>query len=118
MNPSDVNSNSIRSFAMASLVFGVLSLVTFFTVFLPLINGGLGIIFAVLSRREDRVFPSTSWWGIVLSAVGIVMGILILSYAVIAILIPMMTDPAFYQEINMMYKNSYGISLDELLGMH
>lgn len=115
MNPSEINSNSIRAFATASLVFGVLSALTFFTGFLPLINGGLGILFATLSRREDRPFPSSSWWGAALSFLGIFMGVMILSYALITMVIPMMTDPAFYAEMKETYQNLYGINLDEML---
>lgn len=117
MNPSEINSNSIRAFATASLVFGVLSALTFFTGFLPLINGGLGILFATLSRREDRPFPSSSWWGAALSFLGIFMGVMILSYILIAMVIPMMTDPAFYEEMKQMYQNNFGINLDELKNM-
>lgn len=117
MNPNEINSNSIRNFATASLILGVLSTLTFWTGILPFVFGGLSILFAVLSRREDRPFPSASWWGIAASCIGLFMGALILYFAVVSYVIPMMTDPAFYQEMNTFYQNNYGISLDELLQM-
>jgi len=114
MPTTDMNSKSIQSFATASLIFGILSPLTCFTGFLPLVNGGLSILFAVLSRREDRPFPTMSWWGIFFSVIGIFMGALILTFVVLYYVIPMMTDPAFYQEMNTYYINHYGISLDDL----
>ena len=115
MPPMDYNNNSIRSFSLASVIFGALSLLTCFTGIFPLIGGGLGILFAVLSRREDRPFASLSWWGVVLSCLGLFMGAMILTFAIVYYIIPMLTDPAFYQEMNTFYQNNYGISLDELL---
>ncbi|MCR4598462.1 MAG: hypothetical protein K5678_05450 [Acetatifactor sp.] len=117
MNQNDINSASIRSFATASIICGLIAMATFFTGIIPLVAGGLGILFAVLSRREDRPFPSTSWWGIVLSAVGIFMGGLILTYALVTMVLPMMNDPAYYQEMKTLYMNTYGINLDELWGI-
>ena len=113
MNQSEVNTNSIRAFALAALIFGGFSIAFFFTGFLPLVFGGMSIICAVLSRREDRPFPSMSWWGVMLSCIGIFMGVLILAYAIIAFVIPMMNDPTYYQEMKNLYQNLYGINLDD-----
>lgn len=114
LNQNEMNTYSIRSFALASMICGILALMTFFTGFFSLITGGLGIMFAVLSRREDRPFPSLSWWGVVFSCIGIFMGALVLIYAIMTILIPLMTDPNYYQEMNTMYQNLYGINLDDI----
>lgn len=117
MNQAEINTNSIRSFSTASLVFGILSVILFWTGIFPLAFGAMGVIFAVLSRREDRPFPSSAWWGCVASFIGIFMGLLILYFVIVNYAIPLMTDPAFYQEMNEYYLNTYGISLDEMLGL-
>ncbi|MBO5994455.1 MAG: hypothetical protein J6Z22_07820 [Lachnospiraceae bacterium] len=117
MNQAEINTKSIQSFATAALICGLLSVFTFWTAFLPLVFGGMGIVFAVLSRREDRPFPSASWWGVVASLIGIFMGIVILYYVMTNMVIPMMTDPAFYQEMKIYYQNNFGINLDDMMGV-
>jgi len=114
MDQFDVKRKSINAFSTASLVCGIMSLVLFWTGFMPLLAGSMGIIFAVLSRREDTPFPSSSWWGMVMSGIAIFMGITIILYAIKTMIIPMMTDPAYYQEMKVYYQNYYGINLDEL----
>ncbi|MBO4749047.1 MAG: hypothetical protein J5546_01885 [Lachnospiraceae bacterium] len=114
MPTTELNTKSIQAFSMASLIFGILAPLTCFTGFLPLVNGGLSILFAVLSHREDRPFPALSWWGIFFAVIGLFMGALILVFVINYYFIPMMTDPAFYQEMNTYYMNNYGISLDDL----
>lgn len=110
MNPSEINNNSINAFSVASMVFGVLSLITFCTGIFSLFTGSMGIIFAILSRREARPMAAMSQWGIILSGVGIFMGGLVLTYAVTLLL----TDPSFYQEVNALYQSTYGVSLEEM----
>ena len=117
MNQNEINSYSIRSFATAALICGLLSIFTFFTGLLPIFFGSLAIVFAVLSRREDRPFPSASWWGMAAAFIGLFMGLLITYYAVVNIVIPMMTDPEFYQEMKTLYQNTYGINLDDYFGI-
>ncbi|MBR6476915.1 MAG: hypothetical protein IKS85_00565 [Lachnospiraceae bacterium] len=117
MNQAEINTKSIRAFATATLICGILSIFTFWTGFLPFIFGSMGILFAVLSRREDRPFPSSSWWGVVASLIGIFMGAMILYYVFMNMILPMMTDPAFYQEMKIYYQNNFGINLDEIWGI-
>lgn len=114
MDQFDLKNKSISSFATASFVFGLLSLLLFWTGIMPFAAGAMGIIFAVLSRREDTPFPSMSWWGVVLSGIGIFLGSLLIYYAVRTVIIPMLTDPAYYQEMKTFYQNYYGINVDEV----
>ena len=114
MEHAEINKNSIQMFSKASLVFGILSILTFWTGFFPFICGSMGILCAILSKREAMTTPSASWWGTMTSAVGLLMGALILYFFVVSYLIPIMTDPALYQEWDTYYRNLYGIGLDEI----
>ena len=111
-------SHKYSGFSIASMVLGILSILTWCTGILPLAVGGLGILFAMLTHRSKGGMPSLSKAGLVLSCVGIAFGILITLMVVINFIIPMYTDPAFYQEMNTLYENVYGISLDELMGVY
>lgn len=105
-------------FSIASMVLGILSILTWCTGILPLGLGGLGVLFAMLTHRSKSGMPSLSKAGLLLSCIGIALGILITLMVVINFIIPMYTDPNFYQEMNEYYKNFYGISLDELMSVY
>ena len=70
------------SFATASLVCGILSIVSMIMVFTPYIFGGLGIFFGIMSRGKDCKFSSKTIAGIICSCLGI-----LLITAIIVILI-------------------------------
>lgn len=116
MDAKLINQNSITSFSIASVVAGVLSLVTCCTGILPLIIGGTGIFFVVLSKRKGIPLSTMSIVGAVLCTVGMVLGLFLTVYTTVTIIIPVMTDPAAYQELNTYYQNLYGVSLDEIFG--
>lgn len=108
------NENSIKAFSIASMVFGILSLVTCCTGILPLTAGGLGILFVVLSHRKGQPLPVMSIVGLVLCIIGILIG-LFLTITTLVYMVPILRDPQAYQELNTFYQNNYGISLDEML---
>lgn len=114
----EVNARSVRAFAKASLIFGILSMATLVTVFPPLAFGSMGILCAVLSKREGCPFPGISWWGALLSAIGLFIILAIMYFAIVNVLIPMYNDPAFYEEMKTLYQNTYGINLDDLMNAY
>lgn len=116
MDQKTISKNSITAFSIAALVFGVLSLVTCCTGILPIAAGGLSILFVVLSRRQGQPLPQLSVLGLVLSCIGILLGLFLTTITLVYVIIPMFTDPNAYQELNTFYKTYYGMSLDEMLG--
>lgn len=116
MNQNSMKDNSIQAFSIAALAFGVISLITFFTGIVPLFAGGMGLIFAALSRRKGMALTGAGRVGLYLSVIGIVFGATLLLYAYYTVLLPMMNDPEFYDTMNLYYQNNFGISLDEMFG--
>lgn len=116
MEQQYTQNNSIRSFSIASVVFGILSLITCCTGILPLAAGGLSILFVVLSHRHGKALTPMSLVGLILSVIGITLGLFLTIISIVYVIIPMFTDPEAYQELNTFYQNFYGMSLDEMLG--
>lgn len=116
MNQKTVNQNSIAAFSVASLVFGILSLVTCCTGVGSLVAGGLGILFTVLSKRYGSPMPTLSVVGGILSGIGMALGLFLTIYTLVAVIIPILTDPQAYEEFNTLYQRFYGVSLEDALG--
>lgn len=116
MEQNTVSQNSITAFSIASLVFGILSLVTCCTGILPLAAGGLSILFVVLSHRQKKPLPQMSLIGMIFAIIGMILGLILTVATVIYVIIPLLTDPNAYQELNTFYETYYGVSLDEMLG--
>lgn len=116
MTSNNVSEKSITAFSIASLIFSILSLPACCTGVFALSAGALSILFLVFAHRKGQPLSTMNRVSLVLSIIGIVLGIAFLAFAIWGVLIPMYTDPDFYQEMNLLYQKTYGISLDELLG--
>ena len=98
--------NQTNTFAAASMFCGTLSILTCCTGVLTIPAGALGIIFAILSKRLNAPMHPASKAGIRLSCIGIVLGIITLSYTIYMI----QTDPEYqklYFEILQQYSQYY-----------
>lgn len=125
MEPQTNTTN--KSFAIASLVLGILALATFCTMILPFIFGGLSILFAILSHRKGEQLPGMSLGGILTSISGIAIAAMIL-VMYIMMLPQFLSDENFLNQLNAtaeamygqsfeeMLEDNYGVSLDELIG--
>lgn len=102
---------SINSFAIASLVCGILSILMCCGGILSLPFGALSILFAVLSRRRGRRMPGMSIAGIWIGCVGILMGVLMTVYSFFMIF----HNPDFLDQVNTTYEMIYGESFEEFL---
>lgn len=104
-----------NSFAIASLMFGVLAVVSICTTFLPFIFGSLSIIFALLSKGYDKNFTGQSIAGLILSGFSLFLCIvtIISSFAIIY------SNPDYLKEyrdtLNAVFEQQYGESYDEWL---
>lgn len=91
-------------FVTASLVCGIVSLSLFWLGPLAIPVGALGILFAVLSRRLGRgMFPSARA-GLIMSVIGVAIGILISVYSVYSVF----TDPELREQYEQIMEYYYG----------
>ena len=102
-----------QAFAIASLVLGLLSVTIGCCGFsLPL--GALGILFALLGSRKGRKMESTARTGLILSVIGLIMGIFltIISFLLIPLL---MQNDAYRELFNNYFRAGTGMELEEYL---
>lgn len=104
----------LNPFSVASMACGIASITLCCTGVLPLPLGGLGILFAILTKRMGKAMPSTSITGLILSCVGIFLGILACVYMFYMI----MTDPelrdAFEDSYEYYYNEYYDYNFEHL----
>ena len=109
--------NRGNGFATASLVMGILAVLSVFTMTIipPMILGGLSIILGLLSRGDTR-YPSTSALvGIITSSGAIVINIVVSIFAVSLIFSNPETTQMYWDTMNETYEQTLGITFDELL---
>lgn len=95
-----------HSFEIASLVMSIISMVLLCTGILAIPFGALGILFAVLSRKDKSPLGKVALTGVIISVVSMVTGALITVYAIYTL----MTDPSVLEEVSQMYAR-YGIEM-------
>lgn len=104
----------IDAFSVASMVCGIISIILCCTGILSIPAGALGILFAILSKRKSKPMPSMSLSGIVLSCIGIAMGIFMLVFSLYTVL----TDPelrkAFEDSYEEYYEEFYHYGFEDL----
>lgn len=93
----------LSGFSVASMICGIISIVLCCTGILSLPLGALGILFAVLSHRRGRSMPTMSLTGIILSCLGILMGLLMLVISIYMVI----TDPEFRESFEDSYEEYY-----------
>ena len=77
MKTPDQNKRS-DSMALASLILGIIAIVTSGCIYLAIVCGALGIILALLSRGGEMTFTSKGIAGLTLSSIGLALTILML----------------------------------------
>lgn len=104
-----------NAFSSISLVFGIASVLTIITVYLPLPLASLAIIFAVLSKGGRLKFNMTELLTIGLSLFSIIIVLL----AIFTSLYIMITNPQFIiEQIELMapmLEEVYGVTADEII---
>lgn len=97
-------------FASASLILGVLAILTIVTGILPFIFGGLGILFATLARRRKKILATSAFIGVATSVIG-----MFLSFSILCVSIVQLKDPAYRAQLNNIAQSTYGVTFDEML---
>ena len=107
-------SPSKNYFPIASLILGILALLSICTALLPLPLGAAGILFAVLSHRKGRQLDTMALTGIVTSIAGMAMSmvLIIMSFMMLP---AMLRDEAYREQLNATAESMYGISFDEMM---
>ena len=95
--------------AKISILFGVLSILLYSTVIVPLIFGGLGLIFAELSKGGEKKMSTGAVLGS--SMCGIILAVTVFSgcYSVYMF----KTDEAYRNKVNATFQEVYGVTIDE-----
>lgn len=101
-----------NSFAKASLIMGIVCIITTIicTVYLPFIFGGLAIIFAILSKGNQKYMDSSATAGIITSAIGMILDTIIIT----VFCYMLFTNQSFRTNANEITKSVYGATLDEM----
>lgn len=99
------------SMALASLILGIIAIVTSGCIYLAIVCGALGIILALLSRGGEMTFTSKSITGLTLSSIGLILTLLIYTAAFIIVINQFGGIDAFMQEYMKLYN---GGSIEEL----
>ncbi len=103
-----------NSFRIASMIFGILALLSICTAILPLPFGAAAILFAVLGHRRGKQLDAMSLTGVLTGAAG--MAISIMLFAMTFMMLPtMLKDEAYREQLNTMSESMYGITFDEML---
>jgi len=103
-----------NSFATASMILGILALLTIATVFLPLPLAALGILFASLAHRKGRKRDLSCIAGLATSVIALVIS---LSFMVssIAMIPTLLTTPEYRQQLDEISEGLYGESFDDMV---
>lgn len=101
-------------FAKASLITGIIALLTIMTGVLPLIFGSLSILFAILSHKKNTPLESRALFGSITGAIGLAFATVMIVISVT--LIPtILRDPEYRAQFNATTQSMYGVTFDELL---
>jgi hypothetical protein len=104
---------NLNKFAKLSIIFGIISILLYNTVVIPLVLGGLGLIFAELSKGEDKKMSIGAMFGSSMCAMILVVTVGMGGYSVYKF----QTDPEYRARVNAAYEEIYGVTLDEQMNM-
>lgn len=107
-------SSTTNVFFAASLILGILSLLSICTVIFPLIFGGLSTLFAVLSHRKNKDINGMALGGIICSSIS--MTFTIVTFALVLIQLPQnLKDEQYLEQLNATSEALYGVTFEEML---
>lgn len=112
-----MNSQPIRRknpFATASLILGILALLSVTTMILPIPLGALSILFAILSHHKGEKFCASQIAGIATSVVSLILSSTIIVSA-FAMLPTMLRTPEYRDQLNAVSEQFYGESFDDMI---
>lgn len=107
------NERSQKVFATASMICGILAMVSFCMILPSIVLGGLSILFAILSTRSGQAMLGGAITGLITGGIALFIAIFVLvtSFAMVPTL---MKDPAYRDYLNDLSMQMYGQSFDEM----
>lgn len=108
---------SSKGFATASLVLGVIAIISAFTmtVLPPVIFGSLAIILGLLSRGSQRHLSGHALGGVATAAGALVLNLLICIFSFVMVFSNPDTTKEYLNMLNQTYEEMLGISLEDLM---
>jgi len=100
-----------NGFMIASLVMGIIAILSCSMIFTSFIFGGLSILFALLSRGYDKEFSGLAIGGIFTSILGMFCSICMFAFCMYLIFY----NPEYRKFMNDTCEQMYGITFDEML---
>ena len=115
-NNDEMKKNKAASnFALASMIFGLISIFSIFCC-LPFVFSGLGIVFALLSKRSDLEMLKPAKTGIITSIIGVISSLVVSIGIVLISLSTLASENLTEDEWNKYYENyeaQYGMEVPE-----
>lgn len=103
-----------QGFSIASLVMGILS-ITLGCCGVSLPFGALGILFAILCYRRGKSLNSNARFGLFLSIIGCIYGIVMIVYTFFVRIPALLQDPAYLNQMNQLYQTLFGMDFQEYM---
>lgn len=100
------------SLASASMVLGIISIITSFTftVYPAFVLGSIAIVLALLSKGRRPKLLSKAHAGIICAIAGLVLNTVIVVFCMVLLF----TDPEVRAQVNKTFEKQYGMSFDEM----
>lgn len=100
------------SFATASMILGIISIVLSFTftVYPAFVMGSIAIVLALLSKGRRPKLLSKATAGVICAACGLVINTMIVAVCMVLLF----TDPDVKAEVNKTFEKQYGVTFDEM----
>lgn len=102
-----------NTFTILSLIFGILTFLTLFTVVFPFFFGSLSIIFAVLSKGSSLKMNSMAKTAVTLS----LSGIILITALTGGTMYRLMTDEEYRAAVSAEFERINGITLEEYMDL-
>jgi len=112
-----ISRNPGIAMATISMIFGLGSIITVFTVYLPLILGSLSILFAILSRGYGRKLLTGAKIGIG-TAIGGMALVFTITFSLVGLILGSSRETMldFGQQMDQQFEDQTGVSPEDILG--
>lgn len=99
-------------FASASMILGIISIITSFTftVYPAFILGSIAIVLGLLSKGRRNKLLSKAQAGIICASVGLITNTILVTVCMTLLF----TDPNVRAEVNKTFEKQYGVTFDEM----
>lgn len=100
-----IHQNRSENMALASMILGIIALLTSACIYLAVVCGALGIILALLSRGSEQSLSLRGKAGLILSSAGLLMTFLIYVSAILFIFLEYGGIEEFLKEYSDLYQS-------------